>query len=122
MKPRDSKVRPQPGDRFIYRGWTIAVTQRVGGDVFLSATHPDGRVKRETPQPVDKFREWARDATPINDGPQPVPECVATANIAAPCEVDGRPIVGRAHVFDGKIRCELHCPAVHKKAKKASVA
>lgn len=120
MKPRDTQVRPQPGDRFLYRGWTILVTQRVGGDVFLTGTHADGRMRPETPQAVTKFREWASEATPLLDVVEPaqIAECVATANVAAPCDVDGVPIVGRAHVFDGKVRCAQHCPAQHKPEKR----
>jgi len=116
MKTRDPRTNPQPSDRLQFKSWTITVTARWPGVIEYSATKPGSQPKNGR-QSLDEWRGWSDGAAVPEDTVYDA-QCWASANVAGPCEVDGEPIVGHAHFFDGKLRCSQHCPAQHRAARK----
>lgn len=109
MKSRRPAADPQPFDQLKYQGWTITVVARWPGVVEYTATHRSHSKPREGRQTLDIWRGWASKAKVKSAAPE-AGECVTTANVSGPCEADGRPILGKAHVADLKLYCEEHCP------------
>lgn len=74
------------------------------------AAHKDGRSKPPATCTLSEWGERAKGAKvaerALEDG-----ACVATANVAAWCEVDSLPIAGEVHCVGLKLFCAAHCVA-----------
>lgn len=115
---KSSKNNPQPGLVLKVKDWRITVLRRetvvgVGDQVVYRAAHKDGYTKPDAAVSIADWRERAKVAKVVEEAPQ-AGQCVATAYVGGPCEVDGVVIEGLAHCVDLSIRCAAHCE-VHGK-------
>lgn len=118
MKSRNPLTDPQPGDVITDLGWTITVSSRTPGNVEYTAVKKS-RPNKVGSQPLSVWQGWAKTAK-VKEVSSSDGECVATANVSGPCEVDQKPIRGHAHCVGVKVFCSDHCPAFHKKGAKVA--
>jgi hypothetical protein len=107
---KSSKNNPQPGTVLRFKDWRITVLRREGDQVTYRATHKDGYTKPDAACTLAQWKERAKGAKVVEEGLDGA-TCVATANVAAPCKVDGVMVVGEVHCLGLDLYCAGHCPA-----------
>jgi hypothetical protein len=116
--PRSARTNPQPGDVIQWKDWRITVLRREvvvgnGDQVTYRAARKDGHTKPDAACSVAEWKERAKGARVVEEGLDNA-QCVATAYVSGPCDVDRVPIEGLAHCAGLNIRCEAHCTGSHR--------